>query len=55
MCPGGPCIGPFYKTPYAEVGDYLMDAGIAIMIVGGILLSIRIVTLSGKTSTFSKD
>jgi hypothetical protein len=50
-CPSGPCTGPFYKAPYAEVGDYMMYAGIAIMIVDGVLLSIRIVTLSGKTSS----
>lgn len=51
MCPSGSCIGPFYKAPYAEAGDYLIYAGFAIMIAGGVLLCIRIVTLSGKTSS----
>lgn len=54
MCPSGPCTGPFYKAPYAEVGDYMMDAGIPMMIAGGVLLSIRIVTLSGKPSMLGK-
>lgn len=49
-CPSGPCTGPFYKFPYDEAGGYMMDVGIAVMIVGGVLLSIRIITLSGKAS-----